>query len=135
MWPTGEMGRAAYGRARWAAHRWSQSQWLQASIQGSGYGYSPLEPVTVASAKEVGACGQARSLPRYASCTGSLPAQSIVSLLDCSARGLNTQVNNEVNLMYDMSQSHIHTHSHLGLRLTGCRCRLCNVAAQGASAA
>ena len=45
---------------------------------------SPLEPVTVASAKEVGACGQARSLPRYASCTGSLPAQSIVSLLDCA---------------------------------------------------
>ena len=48
-------------------------------------GGSPLEPVTVASAKEVGACGQARSLPRYASCTGSLPAQSIVSLFDCGA--------------------------------------------------
>jgi hypothetical protein len=57
---------------------------LKFGVQGTGD--SPLEPVTVASANDVGACGQARSLPRYASCTGSLPAQSIVSLLDCGRR-------------------------------------------------
>lgn len=45
---------------------------------------APLAPVTVDNAAELGVCGQARVLVRYASWTGSVLEQSMVILLFCA---------------------------------------------------